>query len=52
MALAFQARTESSNVKALGFSAPTGGHDSLTRQLARFVLNTRFEDLPKPIVES
>jgi len=52
MALAFQARTESSNVKARGFSAPTGGHDSLTRQLARFVLNTRFEDLPKPIVES
>src|SRR3954464_15171694 len=26
--------------------------DTLSRQLARFVVNTRFDDLPDPIIES
>ncbi|HTF43744.1 MAG TPA: MmgE/PrpD family protein [Terriglobales bacterium] len=38
--------------KPRGVAAANGTHDTLSRQLARWVVKTRFEDLPKPIVEA
>src|SRR5882672_5985154 len=37
---------------ACGVHAANGSRDTLSRQLARFVIQTRFEDLPKPIADA
>ena len=39
-------------VKAHGVTAASGNHDTLSRQLARFVVKTRFDDLPDHIVDA
>ena len=41
-----------SRTAAAGGSSANGSGDPLSRQLARFVVQTNFEDLPKPIVDS
>ena len=37
---------------ARGTTGASGKRPTLSRQLARFVVNTRFEDLPRPLVEA
>jgi 2-methylcitrate dehydratase PrpD len=51
LAAAFGSETNARRA-ARGTTAANGKHDTLSRQLARFVVNTQFDDLPKPIVES
>src|SRR5882724_4699203 len=43
---------KTAGLKARSMTAANGTHDTLSRQLARFVVKTQFEDLPKPIVEA
>jgi 2-methylcitrate dehydratase PrpD len=43
---------KTTGLKARSMTAANGAHDTLSRQLARFVVKTQFEDLPKPIVEA
>src|SRR4051812_4976520 len=51
-ASALHRETTIAGVKAGGAAAANGKHDTLSRQLARFVVQTRFEDLPKSTVEA
>jgi 2-methylcitrate dehydratase PrpD len=43
---------KTAGLKARSMTAANGTHDTLSRQLARFVVKTQFEDLPKSIVEA
>lgn len=50
-AIAAARRTPRSST-SLRAAEPGPAHDSLSRQLSRFVVNTKFEDLPTPIVDA
>jgi 2-methylcitrate dehydratase PrpD len=52
LAAAFASETEITPLKATGTTPANGTHDTLSRQLARFVVETRFDNLPKPLVEA
>ena len=49
---AFGSETTIADLKAYGTAPANGKHDTLSRQLARFVVRTQFEDLPKSIIEA
>ena len=52
LASAFGSETKIVPPKSGGTTATNGTHATLSRQLARFVVKTQFDDLPKPIVEA
>ena len=52
LASAFGFKTSITGQKPRGLTAANGTRDTLSRQLARFVVRTQFCDLPKPIVEA
>jgi 2-methylcitrate dehydratase PrpD len=52
LAPAFGSEAKTARLKARGMTAASGTHDTLSHQLARFVVRTQFDDLPKPIVEA
>jgi 2-methylcitrate dehydratase PrpD len=49
---AFGSEMRTTRPKVSGPTAANQKHDTLSRQLARFVVKTEFDDLPKPIVEA
>ena len=52
LASAFGLETSVAGLKAGDLTVANETRDTLSRQLSRFVVTTRFDDLPKPIVEA
>jgi len=52
LGLAFESERTMAPPEARRVSAQGEGHDTLSRRLARFVVTTRFRDLPAPVVEA
>jgi 2-methylcitrate dehydratase PrpD len=52
LASVFGSETRTTGLQARDTTAANGTPGTLSRQLARFVVKTQFDDLPKPIVEA